>query len=303
MSGFVLLDDGSDRSRWLERRRGGVSATDAGKIIPGGPQGWASLRHAKLHGESFAGSTATRYGKEREPYIAAFAEAEFGIRPSTALVERADAPGDLATPDALGPATIAGFGLTEDGPLAPGIEYTVEEFGEFKTTNKRWEAWADVPKAYRWQVTWQFLVTGADRCFFVFEPHTGYKPDGDMCVFVIERDEVEKDFEYALERVAAWRESDPDDVPEHLAPLDDLITERVRVAADLADLDERIRAITDEHDGEMTFEGSAGNLRLGRPGTRSSFDAKAFRERYPATHARFVTSSPTRPRLTITARS
>jgi len=320
---FTLLDDGRDRKTWLAARAGEhdgvtkVSATDAARIVTGTAQGWASLRKEKAGiGRSFGGNAATRYGREREPVIAAFARQRFGLVPSTALIARVDAPADLATPDGLSQPFVAGLlDIPELHGLMPGVAYRVEEFGEYKTTVKDWPTWADVPKRYHWQVVWQFLVTGADRCRFVFEPHElGVPLHFEPRVFTIERAEVLDDLQTVQDRVAEWRSGENAvEVPDALVPLDELLAAHAR-AAEAADvmtaqvkaIESEIRAIAAAHQkttgDAVRFEGTAASVTLSKPGTKRGFDKAAFEARYPATAARFTTQSPVTPRLTITGR-
>ncbi|MFJ6532447.1 YqaJ viral recombinase family protein [Microbacterium sp. NPDC091662] len=317
---FTLVHDGKDRASWLAARSAtldSVSATDAARIMTGSAQGWASLRKEKASNKSWRGNAATQHGRDREPVIAAFGLERFGLQPSTALLGRWGHERDMATPDALSQPVVADLGIDEVDGLMRGVKYRVAEFGEYKTTVKDWPTWADVPKRYYWQVVWQFLVTGADRCRFIFEAHENGVPlHMEPRVFTIERADVLEDIERALERVAEWRAGgdDADEVPEALLPLDGLLTahEVAKEAADAAA--ERLAAIADEirlvvtaHQavtGEtVRFEGSDGNVNLSTAGTRTGFDAKAFKARYPAAARRFTTTTPTQPRLTITGRN
>lgn len=314
MSGFLLIDDGTDRPRWLEARTGGVSATDAARIMTGGAQTWASLRKEKASGKGFGGNAYTRHGNEREAIIAEFARDQFGLIPSKALIAHAGNLADLATPDALARPTVDGLGILEMGGLIPGVRYTTDEFGEYKTTVHDWPTWADVPKRYFWQVVWQFYVTGARRCRFVFEAHEGFVPlHMEPRVFTIERSDVAEDIDVAVQRVGEWRDAGNEDVelPEALLPLDALLSAHAKAKeeADASNarvdaLGSQVRALLEAHGAEVRFEGSDANVTwTGKPGTRTGFDKKAFEAKYPAAARRFTTSTPTQPRLTITARS
>lgn len=312
---FVLIDDGTDRERWLAARAAtpdSVSATDAARIMTGGAGTWASLRKEKATGKGFGGNAYTQHGREREAAIAEYARAEFGLIPSTALIGRAGDTTDLATPDAIAQPYVDGLGIPELDGMRAGLRYTAAEFGEYKTTVHDWPTWADVPRRYFWQVVWQFHVTGAARCRFVFEPHEEFVPlYMEPRHFTIERSDVEGEIAEAIAGVAAWRSADPEDVHEDLVPLDGLLSTRARAkeaadaAADrVAALDSQIRDLLASHGQPVKFEGSDANVTwTGKPGERSTFDSKAFAARYPAAARRFTKQSPTQPRLTITARS
>lgn len=316
---FHLIDDGTDRQRWLQARAASptiVSATDAARIMTGGAGTWASLRKEKETGQGFGGNAYTRHGNEREATIAAYARDTFGLIPSTALIARHDGTTgseDYATPDALSQPHVTGFGIPELGGMQTGTEYHAAEFGEFKTTVRDWPNWEDVPRKYHWQVVWQFHVTGADRCRFVFEAHENFVPlHMEPRVFTIERADVLDEIDEAVAEVAVWRAAETEPLPEGLVPLDGLMSQHARAkeiadaaSARAADLAERIRALSAEQaDGrKFTFEGSDANLTLSAPGTRAAFDGKAFAARYPAAARRFTKTTETQPRLTITARS
>lgn len=313
---FLLIDDGTDRERWLAARagEGRVSATDAARIMTGGAGTWASLRKEKATGDSgFGGNQYTRHGNDREAVIAAFGEQRFGLVPSTALLGRsgcADDALDLATPDALAMPTVDGVPLF--GDLEPGVEYAVAEFGEYKTTVHDWPTWADVPARYHWQVVWQFLVTGALRCRFIFEAHEGFVPiHMEPRVFTIERADVEADIESLQAAVASWRGADVEDVPEALVPLDALLSARTRAREEAEAADARakaaeadIRALLVAHGQVVKFEGTDANVSwTGKPVVSQRFDSKAFAAKYPAAARRFTKPSESQPRLSITARS
>jgi len=320
---FTLVNDGTDRASWLAARAGEhdglvkVSATDAARIVTGTAQGWASLRKEKAGiGKSFHGNAATRHGNDREPVIAAWAEKEFGLAPSKALIGRVDRLADVATPDGLSQPFVAGLlDIPELNGLMEGLSYRVDEFGEYKTTVKDWPTWADVPKRYHWQVVWQFVVTGAARCRFVFEPHENGRPVHMVPrVFTIERADVEDDMQTALARVAEWRGGENAvEVPDALVPLEALLSAHARASefADVANAEveaiaAEIRAIAAAHQkttGEaVRFEGTDANVTLSAPGTKKGFDKAAFAAKYPHALARFTTSTPSTPRLTITGR-
>lgn len=312
---IVLVDDGTDRERWLLARAGEnrVSATDAARIMTGGAGTWASLRKEKAHGSSFRGNAYTRHGNEREAAIAAYAAAEFGLQPSTALIANAASPDDIATPDALSMPYIAGIGVPELHGLQGGLQYSVSAFGEYKTTVHDWPTWEDVPRRYFWQVVWQFHVTGAQRCRFVFEHHENFVPlHMEPRVFTIERDDVEQDIAAAVERVAQWRAAEHAEVPEALLSLDTLLSQRERAKeaaaaaeARAAEAEAAIRELLTAHGQAVEFEGTDANVSYtGKPRESQRFNAAAFKAKYPNAHARFTTTVVEKqPRLGITARS
>ncbi|UGS26364.1 YqaJ viral recombinase family protein [Microbacterium resistens] len=307
--GFHVINDGTDRASWLADRLLGVSATDAARIMTGGAGTWATLRKEKESGRGFGGNDYTRHGREREAAIAAWAQHEFGLIPSTALVGRADGEHlagydddrpfsfDLATPDALDVDP-------DDGRC--------HQIGEFKTTVKDWPTWGDVPRRYFWQVVWQLHVTGADRCRFVFEAHEDFVPLHMVPrVFTVERADVLDDIEEAKAQVAAWRAFDGEAVPEGLEALDALLSRReaakeaAAAAADrVAAVEAEMRTLLVDYGKPVKFAGTGSNVTwTGMPVKTDRFDSAAFKKADPDTYARFIKTTESQPRLTITARS
>lgn len=91
-----ILDDGTDRERWLAARANGViGASDAAKLAR---MSSVDLYLAsKLADRSFTGNTFTENGNEWEPDMLAWA----GIPGNTALIHSPDEPGFASTPDGL----------------------------------------------------------------------------------------------------------------------------------------------------------------------------------------------------------
>lgn len=136
----------SNRSAWLEARRLGVTATDAGKIVKLDgtfSSQRAGLLEAKLCGREPAFQQVMQHGIDREPVIAAWVAEQFGIQPNN-FICRGDNHRHLATPDGIGPGVVA----------------------EIKTSTK---PLAQTLGIYRDQLQWQLHVTGSERLLFVVE--------------------------------------------------------------------------------------------------------------------------------------
>ena len=226
-----------------------------------------------------------------------------GLGP-TAFAASAERPEDLATPDAIAPPTP---NFTEGG-----LEYVTHTIGEIKTTLHDWQAWEDVPRQYFWQVLWQMHVTGARKCIFAFEPHENFIPlYMEPRVFEVYASDHADETRELIESVDRWRAAADEPVPESLAELDRLLTDRAQfkeaadvAAAHVSDLDDQIRELIDAHGEPVKFEGTAANVTYsGKPVKSTRFDSKAFQARYPSAAKRFTKTTESRPRLTITARS
>ncbi len=148
---FVTARDGSiadsrNEDQWLESRRDGVTATDARKLVL--LNGTASkqrhgLLDSKLHPQPPMEFAQFAHGREREPIIAEWVEATFGIAHNSRLLHGQN-PRHLATPDGLGEQSIS----------------------EIKTSTK---PLSQALSVYRDQLQWQMHVTGVNQLLFVVE--------------------------------------------------------------------------------------------------------------------------------------
>lgn len=282
---FIVLDDGTDRARWLDARRPVVTATDVARLARGGANTWAAIRAEKAGYARNFDTSAMQHGREREPFIARYAGAAFGLEPCGALLAAADRPEYAATPDLLGD----------------------EEVGEAKTTVHDWTSLAEVPGRYIDQNLWQQRVTGRKRGRLVFEPHENGIPVYPFPKdFVIERDEARiRELEAVADEFLA---GNPDEWSEEDAALDALLTEYAEyaeLAGAWSKRADRAKAAIEELLGGQArrFEGSVANLSRAKDGFSQRFDQSALRAADPDTFARFVKPSPVKGRLTITLRS
>jgi predicted phage-related endonuclease len=161
MSAPLPIAFAEDRTRWVELRREGVTATDVAGIPDKGLTD-AALRRIladkRGHGSDYR-SAAMTHGSKREPVIAAWVEREsshgaFGsgtLSPSSGLFAHPEHAWRLATPD----------GVSADWDAH-------RELVEIKTTVHEWRS---IPRAYLRQVWWAQHVTGADRTLVVWERH------------------------------------------------------------------------------------------------------------------------------------
>jgi len=135
-----------DHELWLMARRRGVTATDCAKIVRknGTPssqrQTLLAQKLYELRGPDYA---VFAHGREREPHIAAWVSAEFGL-PHNQRLCVGDDNRHMATPDALGPQGIAEF-KTATQPLAKAV------------------------RTYSDQLQWQMHVLRTEQVLFVVE--------------------------------------------------------------------------------------------------------------------------------------
>jgi hypothetical protein len=105
--GARILDDGTDRERWLARRAEGViGASDAAGYVKAASED--KYVAAKLKPSSFHGNTFTEAGHEWEPRLLS----AVGLQQSTVLIHSPREKGFAATPDAIS-ATPEGIVLGE----------------------------------------------------------------------------------------------------------------------------------------------------------------------------------------------
>lgn len=165
-----IVADSTDRVAWLRARSQGITATDVAKLAT--ERSVQAVVLDKIHGSRFGGNAFTDHGREREPEIARWVQAGFGIKPSTALFHAENNRQHLATPDGLARST--------SGTL---------ELAEIKTTSS---AWRSIPRAYLRQVWWQQYVLGAERTLLVWEQHRDFVPvDAEPKYRWIDRDDNE----------------------------------------------------------------------------------------------------------------
>jgi hypothetical protein len=151
-----IVADSTDRVAWLRARSRGITATDVAKLAT-----LKSVQNAafdKINGSGFSGNSYTDHGRAREPEIAAWVLANYGIEPSTTLFHAHGERRHLATPD--------GVSVSANGEVL---------LAEIKTTSKPWRS---VPRSYLRQVWWQQYVLGADRTLLVWEQHDDFVPVG-----------------------------------------------------------------------------------------------------------------------------
>jgi len=150
-----IVAHSTDRFKWLRSRAMGVTATDVARMSSA--RALRALALEKAEGSSFFGNAYTDHGRAREPEIARWASAVYGMEPSTALFHASANRAHLATPD----------GLRERGEIV--------ELCEIKTTMSDWRS---IPRSYLRQVWWQQYVLGAERTLVVWERHENFVPQG-----------------------------------------------------------------------------------------------------------------------------
>jgi hypothetical protein len=158
------------KERWLEARRGGVTATQVAKAASG-PGGFeqAVMEYREEFQET--DNPYMKFGRDWEGPISMHLKDRYAIMPNEWLISSSVSDHYLATPD--------------------GLSLGHEQISEVKTTGKDW---ATIPVQYRRQVQWQLFVTGAVSCVFAWmlrEERGGvFMPAWfDPKVEIIERDE------------------------------------------------------------------------------------------------------------------
>ena len=280
---YRIVNSGTDRSAWLDARRAGVTATDVARLASGGAAVVEAIKAEKAGLGRDLDTPAMRHGRDREPVIAAYAEATFALSHSTALIASADRPEHMATPDMLGAKTV----------------------GEIKTTVHDWQTIADVPKRYHDQMQWEMHVTEATRCFLIFEPHEGFIPlYPDPRHFIIPRDDdrIGELVTIADEFLASNVQADPD-----AAELDALVSayaDADEIASPLIARRDKARAAIEKFlNGEpRKFAGSRALVTRSADSIRKSFSQAALKADHPDVVDAYTIEQPVKGRLTITLR-
>lgn len=181
--------DPTVRERWLEQRRGGITATEIRDWGIGTKR--REILTAKVtgvetdidsvvvrNGSGFTLGDYARHGKLREPMIADWIERKFGIAPCEHVYGHGENPRYLASPDgvSLDPFSkelIIGVGAalseikTATKDLHPGV------LDDERVLVKIDQSSAFASKNYYSQMQWQMFVMNADRTLFVWEQHDG----------------------------------------------------------------------------------------------------------------------------------
>lgn len=167
------------RGPWLEFRRGGITATEIRDWGNGSRR--REIITAKRTGEfkDLSGNVYVNHGNLREPMIAAWVQAKFGIEPCDSVFASPDNPRWLASPDgvSLDPFSrqlivnsydaVLSEIKTSKHDLTPGrldaerVLISIEPGSHFDSTG------------YYVQMQWQMLVMNAKRTLFVYEQHDG----------------------------------------------------------------------------------------------------------------------------------
>ena len=165
---FEIITPAS-REAWLEERKRFVTATEvASAYTTRTVANWERIRDTKTGVAHFQGNVYTRWGHEREPVLAQYAE----LFVNAALVLNTD-PQQMVVRDGV-----------SASPDAFTLDY--EEGAEFKTTTV---PIADNPayEKYLCQIQVALWITGAKRWHLIAEQHTDFVP-GDITHEVIEPD-------------------------------------------------------------------------------------------------------------------
>ncbi|UVK63228.1 exonuclease [Microbacterium phage Phorgeous] len=175
---------------WYERRRGGITGTEI-RDWPE-PAKRRKITTSKVTGDDdMIDNRHFRHGRLREPHIAEWAVATFGVVPENRLHAHPANPRHLATPDGYlaafsaeayqpGPNAIIVEIKTTSKDLAPGeIDATshyllsINPHGHFAKMR------------YIRQIMWEMHVMNAAECMFIWEPFDNTRIDPDSGTFVV----------------------------------------------------------------------------------------------------------------------
>lgn len=280
---YTILADSTDRPTWLEKRMGGVTATDVARLARGGEKTWSAIRAEKAgKGRDFM-NAAMQHGRDREPVIIQFAAKRFGVTPFGKLISADDEPRFLATPDAIG-ALVA----------------------EVKTTVHDWASLAEVPGRYIDQTLWQMRVTGIHEGVLLYEPHEGGIPLYPFPLhFPIEYDRARVAH---LEQVAyEFLQSDVE--PDEDAAILDALLSDAAMRKELADAAAAsyaaATAAIEAHLGgkPRRFGGSLASLTRSADGESVGFDLPRFKKEHAELAAEYVKTTPRKGSLRIVLNS
>lgn len=142
-----LASKSESEQKWLDARRGGVTATTVAKAASG-VAGFAGELEKLRNPSPIEDNAYMKFGRDAEPWIMDDLETRFGIIASDWVIASKDNPRFLATPD----------GLSADHTRS----------GEVKTTGTDWGEWSKVPIHYRRQCQWQMFVCDTEETVFAY---------------------------------------------------------------------------------------------------------------------------------------
>lgn len=191
-----------NRDEWLKERLNGIGASEAAAIVGMSPhktnvQLWEEKTGRRI-AEDISNKPYVKFGAEAEAHIRALFALDFPIYKVSyeefKIIRNPDYPFIFAT---------------LDGDLDDGFRKGILEI---KTTeilrSNQWKEWdGRIPQNYYIQVCHQLLATGYE--FAVLKARIKYQKNGEVCAAIrhyhIEREEVEEDIRYLLEKeIAFW---------------------------------------------------------------------------------------------------
>lgn len=179
--------DPTIRQRWLEQRRGGITATEVRdwgsaskrrEIIASKITGVENEREILVKSTGFTLNDYARHGRAREPQIADWVRRKFGIAPCEHVYTHGANPRHLASPDGVTLDPLTGeLVIGRDADLAE-IKTATKDLTPGKLDANRVlievdESSAFASKNYYTQMQWQMYVMNANRTLFVWEQHDG----------------------------------------------------------------------------------------------------------------------------------
>lgn len=278
---FTLLPEfAAESPEWFAARAEGVTASDMQRLGRASAPAFASVKREKVDpGSGFFDTPYTRWGKEREPHIAATVEFLHGVPANKRIAISDENPLHRATPDGLG-----------------------DLLGEYKTTIHDWpEEVEAIPRHYLDQVYWAQHVLEREATVFAWEVNLGFTP-GPIRTLIIPRDEdrIEQLREIA-EDFWTYRLSD-----EPLGEYDDLLAQWADAVAALNEAEatkDALAALIRERSGgkDLSVKSPFGSISLSTPKPRATFDSTRFRADHPDLAAQYTVETPaTQPTLRVT---
>lgn len=300
-----------DEEEWLEQRRKYITATEIAHAIRS-PKYARQLYEEKSSGvQKFQGNAATRWGKEREPAIAAYVQ--------HVLEPRLKANDNLFVSDN---GIIAATPDMVDKYFELG--QPIEIIGEIKTVTEKndWRG-KDIPKVYADQIQTQLYVSTAEKCLLVWEPYTlvdgepqlagdvrhtfvdstGHEVTvGDIQVLVVRRDEgrIRELVEFGYRHMRGeFKEQEVPDITELLGRYSVLQKEINSRKAESEEIREQLRGVVGSEPASYEYPG-LGIVTVKKPAVRKTFDTSKFRKEHPDLARWYMTEKVSAPTLSIT---
>lgn len=262
----MIILEHATTGEWLEQRRHTtdgrmrVTATEAARLLHGGVGVWTQLAEDKQNPPKPVDSPYFAWGHKREPVIAQWARmwVDESLTPENRLYVSDSDERFAASPDMVG--------YKDDGVI----------LAEIKTTTK---PLSTIPPVYMGQMQWQMLVTGATKCWFIWELHHDFTVQGEPHAQLVEHDD--KLQQQLVDVATSFLDGSPEtrEFDELLAQWKTLDVREAEVKALRETLRQQAKHLLGDKPGKWV--GAHGSITYSETKPRERFDTTRFKHDHP----------------------